>query len=113
MQIINQATGQVISPYMTLANTFWSRLKGLLGRSSLGEGESLALLPCSSVHTFFMKFPIDVVFLNPKGSVIHLEENLKPWRCSKLVRQTHMVIELPIGTISSSRIKLGDTLAIR
>jgi len=110
MRIINQTRDKLVASQTILANTFLSRLKGLLGRQKLDPGQALALYPCSSVHTWFMKFAIDVVFLNSQGAVIHLQENLAPWRCSPIIRGAVTVVELPAGGIRSGSILMGDTL---
>ncbi|WP_003541779.1 DUF192 domain-containing protein [Desulfotomaculum nigrificans] len=110
MRIINQTKNELLADQTLLANTFLARLKGLLGRRELSRGEALALYPCSSVHTCFMKFAIDVIFLDPAGRVIYLQENLIPWRCSPFVKGAVTVVELPAGSIRDSRTMVGDLL---
>ncbi|SHE87710.1 DUF192 domain-containing protein [Desulforamulus putei] len=111
MQIINRSKEKVIANTVMMADTFWLRLKGLLGRKGLPAGEALVLYPCSSVHTCFMRFAIDVVFLNRQGKVVYQQENLVPWRFSPMVRDAVAVVELPLGSIKASGIEPGDTLA--
>ncbi|MCL5290069.1 MAG: DUF192 domain-containing protein [Bacillota bacterium] len=110
MKIINCSSGKTLADSALMADTFWARLKGLLGRNTLPHGEALILQPCSSVHTCFMKFSIDVVFLDQLGQVIQLHENLSPWRFTPIVRNAATAVELPIGTIKAGDIKSGDTL---
>jgi uncharacterized protein len=93
----------------TVADTALSRLKGLLGRKSLASGEGLLLQPASSVHTFFMRFPIDVVFLDGELRVLALVANLKPWRAAAR-RGARAVLELPAGECASRHIRPGERL---
>lgn len=110
MQIINQSNGVVMATNARLATSFWARLKGLLGRSQLPQGEALILKPCSSVHCCFMRFTIDVIFINQHNKVIHLQENMAPWRFSPFVSHAKAAIELPAGSIQRHGIVLDDTL---
>lgn len=110
MQIINQSNGKVIATKFFLAKSFWHRLRGLLGRKLLPSGEALVLEPCSSVHSCFMRFSIDIVFIDKQKKIIYLQENLTPWHFSPVVRKAKAVIELPAGSIKAQSISLGDTL---
>jgi uncharacterized membrane protein (UPF0127 family) len=92
-----------------VADTPLSRLKGLLGRKELASGEGLLLRPASSVHTFFMRFPIDVVFLDRELRVLALATNLKPWRAAAR-RRSRAVLELPAGESERRDIRPGDRL---
>lgn len=112
MQVINRSKDRVVAKTVHVADTFRSRLKGLLGRKDFPPGEGLVLHPCSSVHTCFMKFPIDVVFLDRQGRVVYLQENLIPWRFTPIVRKAATVVELPPGSIEAGCIKSGDTLIL-
>ena len=85
---------------------------GLLGRSSLPPGGGLLLRPCQSIHTFFMRFPIDVVFVNGDGRVVHVAEHVRPNRIGPVVRKARYVIEMPAGTISATATEVGDRLAV-
>jgi len=87
-------------------------MKGLLGKKELPQGEALWIKPCFSVHTFFMKFPIDVIFLNKKTQVIAAVRNLKPNRMTRLYPQSFSVLELPTGMIAASNTAIGDTIDI-
>jgi uncharacterized protein len=86
---------------------------GLMGRRGLAEGEALIIDPCSGVVSFFMRFPIDVLFLDETGRVIHLVERLRPWRASRIVRGSKRVVELPEGTIAKTGTRLGDQIEIQ
>lgn len=93
-----------------LANTATLRLRGLLGRKALTMQQGLLILPCNSVHTFGMKFPIDVVYLNKKNQVIKIVDALKPTRMSGCLRASK-VLELASGSAQINSIKKGDTLS--
>jgi hypothetical protein len=95
-----------------VASSFLARLRGLLGRSSLAEGEGLLLRPESSVHTFLMRFPIDVLYLDDENVVVALVETLPPQRLGPWVRNSRAVLELPAGTIARFGVAIGDRLAI-
>jgi hypothetical protein len=87
-------------------------MKGLLGKKELPQGEALWIKPCFSVHTFFMKFSIDVIFLNKKNQVIAAVRNLKPNRITRLYPQSLSVLELPTGTIDDTNTAIGDKIEI-
>lgn len=112
IELINQSQGMNISTKAEIADSWISRLKGLLGRDSLFEGQSLVLYPCRSVHTCFMKFNIDVLFMDKEGSVVHMIEDMPTFRFSPLVKSARFVIELPANTISKKGILKGDKLNI-
>ena len=92
------------------ADSFLSRFKGLMGRETITEGSGLIITPCNSIHMFFMKFALDIVFLDKNNRVVHIAENIKPWRLSKIVRSATTAIELPINSVKASRTEIGDTL---
>ncbi len=85
---------------------------GLLGRRSLPAGEGLVLAPCSSVHTAFMRFPIDVVYLDRGGRVLKTVQGLKPFRLSGMLRPGCAIVELPEGTIEATGTAVGDRIAL-
>jgi uncharacterized membrane protein (UPF0127 family) len=85
-------------------------MKGLLGRKSLAEGEGILILPAPSIHTFFMRFPIDVVFLSKEGEVLKVAENVRPWR-ARSCRGAHSVLELSAGETQRRGIAVGQRLA--
>lgn len=108
-KIVNINNENVIAEYTSYADTFMTRLKGLMFKRSFNKGEGLVIVPCNSIHTFWMKFPIDVVFLSQDDTVVYVIEDLKPNRISPLIRNAHSVLELPVGTISDVNIKIGDS----
>lgn len=108
--VINTPRGTVIATHAWRAATPWSRLVGLLGRSGLAAGEGVHLVPCGSVHTWFMRFTIDVLYLDREGRVLKAVPALRPFRWSWGGRQTHSVLELPAGTIAATGTAPGDAL---
>lgn len=101
--------GRTVCERCVLADTALARMKGLLGRTALPSGEGILLRPASSVHTAFMRFPIDVVFLDRDGVVLKVVENLKPWR-SAGARRAHAALELAAGEAARVAIAAGDRL---
>ncbi len=108
-QAVNVTRGTVLAARLELAGTGGTRRKGLLGRESLPPGEGLWISPCESVHTFFMRFAIDLVYLDRKLQVKKVRSSVGPWRVSACF-QAHSVIELPAGTLSATLTERGDTV---
>lgn len=96
---------------LEVAHSGPKRSKGLLGRKGLGQGEGLWIIPCEAVHTFFMQFPIDLVYLDRKHRVRKTRANVPAWRMSACL-SAHSVLELPAGTIQNTRTECGDILEI-
>jgi uncharacterized membrane protein (UPF0127 family) len=86
-------------------------MRGLLGRSGLESGEGILLRPASSVHTFFMRFAIDVVFLNREGEVVEVATRVRPWRTAG-AKGANAVVELGAGEAGRRGIRVGDRLAL-
>jgi uncharacterized membrane protein (UPF0127 family) len=105
------ADGRVLCPSLSVADTALTRMKGLLGRSSLGDGEGLLLRPAGSIHTAFMRFPIDAVFLGADMRVLRVETNLRPWRMAAQ-RGARAVVELPAGAAEGMGLAVGLTLEL-
>lgn len=112
IKIINKTKNIVIAERAALANTFFARLKGLIGKNTLEEDEGLCITPCNSVHMFFMKFSIDVLFIDKDNLVCKTISNLEPWRISPVVRGASCVVELPKDTIEKRSIEKGDYIKI-
>lgn len=89
------------------ANTFSTRLKGLMFRKTPLHQEGLWIVPCNSIHMCFMYFAIDAVFLDQNKQVVKLVHSLKPWRFVAPVQGAHSVLELPVGTIEQLRLEVG------
>jgi len=88
------------------------RMKGLLGRDSLPRGSAVLIVRCPSVHTFFMRFPIDAVFLDADGVVVRLAHALRPFRMAWGGMKARSVLEAPVGTIAELGIVPGDRLDV-
>jgi len=90
----------------------WERMRGLLPKDGLSEGEALYIAPCTSIHTFFMNFPIDAAFLDREGRVIALYEDMKPWRMSGIHLRAAGVLEAAAGAFGRAGLKKGEVLKI-
>ena len=120
MIAVHAPSGRTLAVRVTKADDAASRSKGLLGRESLGADEGMWisqpplawLVPCPTIHTFFMKFPIDVLFLDGGLRVRRVIENMKPWRLSPWVSSAHSILELKGGTLQGS-VRAGDLLEMR
>lgn len=111
MRVVNVTRGTEVADRVQVAGDGRSRLKGLLGRKSLECGEGLWIVPCESVHTFWMRFPIDVIYLDRKHRVLKVRSAVRPWRMSACLR-AHSVIELAAGTAREAGTMAGDVLAL-
>jgi len=94
------------------ASTHIRRGVGLMGRRGLPKGGGLIIQPCNSIVCFFMRFPIDVLFIDANNHVCHLYRSMRPWRTSKIVRVSKFVIELPAGAIEDTGTGLGDEVRV-
>ena len=108
----NATRGAAVATKVERADTAASRSKGLLGRESLAADEALWIVPCPMIHTFFMKFPIDVLFLDADLQVRRVIEDLKPWRLSPWVLSARSVLELKGGALKGA-VRVGDRLEMR
>ncbi|MFZ5942662.1 MAG: DUF192 domain-containing protein [Bacillota bacterium] len=105
----NLRNNKIIGDKIELADTFYLRLKGLLGYTGLGQGEGMLLTPCSSIHCIGMKFTIDVIFVDIDKKVIWLRENMQPGTKETKLDSVH-VLELAAGEVAKQDILMGDTL---
>ena len=78
-----------------VADGFWARFRGLMLAPPLPAGAGLVIVPCSSIHTQFMRFPIDVLYVNKEDVIVGIDRNLRPWRIGRFYKQVHYVVELP------------------
>lgn len=108
----NTTRNQTLIERGTVAGSAWSRLRGLIGHRPLEAGEGLMIVPCNSIHTFFMGFPIDVLFVSPVGTIVGLAEKVAPHRIGPIVRQAKFVLELPAGTIERTATQPGDRVMV-
>ncbi len=110
-RVMNVTRNTLLATDVRLANTFGSRLKGLMGVRALPMGSGLHIVPCTSVHTFFMKIPIDVLFLSDTFEVLDVNHALAPWKMSRLYFSARSVLELPAGVAAGSHTAAGDRLS--
>ena len=110
MKITNLTQKNLLASNTRIAGSFFSRLVGLIGRKSLGASEALVITRCQSIHMFFMRFPIDVVFIDEKNRVVGLVKNIKPFQMSPVFWKADRAVELPQDTISRLNTKIGDNL---
>jgi uncharacterized membrane protein (UPF0127 family) len=111
MKLVHKTSGAILARHVERAVTVGARLIGLLGRDALAEGEALVIEPCSSIHTFFMRFAIDVAFLSDDGRVLGTYQAMKPWRATRLYPSAALVVEMPAGTLERTGTREGDRLA--
>jgi hypothetical protein len=109
MKISNLTREVVVADRVEVADHGATRRKGLLGRDGLPAGEGLWIVPCESVHTFGMKFPIDLIYLDRNKKVKKVRSGVPPWRMSACL-SAHSVVELASGTIQMTQTRPGDKL---
>ena len=108
---LHNETGAVVCERCTLARTPLTRMRGLLGRRGLAEGEGLLLKPAGSIHTAFMRFPIDAVFLDGDQRVLKVAPGLQPWRTAA-AKHSRAVLELAAGEAARVGLVAGDILRL-
>jgi uncharacterized membrane protein (UPF0127 family) len=104
--------GTTVAGEVAVADNPWRRFMGLMGRPELPAGAGLYLRPCSSIHMFFMRFPIDVAFIDSDLRVVRMYHGLRPWRMSRVVRRAKAAIELPSGALARAGVNVGDLLTL-
>lgn len=110
VRALNATRQTLLADPAVRVTSFFGRLRGLLGRSEFRMGDGLQIVPCDAIHTFFMRFPIDVLFLSAEGTVLRMEEALPPWRGTLPVAKARSVLELPAGVLKASGTRVGDTI---
>ena len=110
--ISNLTSNTVIASQTQIAQNPSDRMKGLLGKDNLPQGEALIITHCQSIHMFFMKFSIDVIFCDRQNKVVGLCAQIKPFYLSPVFFNASYAIELPSGTIAASKTKIGDQIQI-
>lgn len=110
--IFNQTRESFLSLSVTRADTHLARLKGLLGKISLKSDEGLWTVPSQGIHTIFMLFPIDLLYLDQENRVVHIIENLGTFRITRIRRDSASVLQLRTRTVFSSQTQVGDQLVI-
>jgi len=112
MKIYNSTQNNLIADDVKVAENFFTRSVGLLFKKSFSEGEGLIIKPCCSIHTFFMRLEIDVLFVNKKNEIVAIYENVKPWRILPIHLNSSYVVELSAGQIFTKNIHKGDVILI-
>lgn len=112
--VFNRTRQAFLVSKLRVADTHWARLCGLIGQgsSTFRSGAGLWIVPSHGVHTLFMRMPIDVVYLDDERTVVHIEENVAPWRLAPMLTQAVSVLELPAHTVYETGTQVGDTLEI-
>jgi hypothetical protein len=114
----NETRGTVLADRLSVASSLWSRFRGLMGRRALPDGEGLFLTGTNGIHMFFMRFPIDAVFVGKRAAdgawpVLSVHRGVRPWvGMVPLVRGAAGVLELPVGTVDRSGTAAGDVLRL-
>jgi len=108
VKLVNRRNGAILAARVERASRLWERMRGLLGRRELPQGDALAIEPCNSIHTFFMAFAIDAAFLDRNGKVIRALSDLQPYRASRIHPTAAQVVELPAGTLARTDTRAGD-----
>lgn len=111
MILVNKETNVTISHNLQVADTYFKRLKGLMFTKELPTQYALQIIPCKEIHTFFMNYSIDVLYIDSKNNIVSIDENLKPGKVGRFVKKAKFVIELPEGKIKEFDIKVGQTVA--
>lgn len=111
LQVRNASRNTEVAAAVRVADRWWARLVGLLGHSGLRHGEGLLLIPCRAVHMFGMRFPVDVAFVDPDGSVVAVYEGLRPGARTSRHRAAHSALEVCVGALAASATRVGDRLA--
>lgn len=113
MKVLDEDTGLTIVENLKPAYSFTKRLKGLMFDKRMQPQSGVHIKPCTSVHTFFMKFPIDIIYVDREMKVVGLEHSLEPGKTGKRFKNVHSVIELEVGRILDLGITVGQTLKIQ
>jgi uncharacterized membrane protein (UPF0127 family) len=102
-RLVSKTTGKTVVAQLRIADGFWSRLVGLQFRRKLPSNTGLLLVPCNSVHTCFVRFSVDVVFLDNRGCILTVRHHLRPWRLAFGPHKSHAVLEVPSGSVELQR----------
>ena len=108
-RLMDRENGNVVVADLELAVGYWSRLRGLQFRAKFPEGKGLLLAPGDSIHTFWVFFAIDVIWLDAQGRVLEVRSRVRPWRLALAPRGAHAVLEIPAGSAS---VRPGAVLAL-
>ena len=112
-QILNSTQQSIVAAHAAKADTVTSRMRGLLGRQQLNSDEALVITQCQSIHMFFMRYPIDVIFADRHDKVVGVVLGIQPFCLSPVFWNASYAIELKVGAIEKSGTTVGDQLEIR
>ena len=110
VRVVNRTRGDVLAERAELANSYWSRFVGLMGRRELARGTGLVLQPGGGIHMWFMRIPLDVVHVDKRDRVTHVLRGILPWRFGPLLVGGKLAIELPVGAAASTQV--GDEVVL-
>ena len=110
MLLVNKTSNTIISENLTRADTFFKRLKGLMFTKELTAQDALHIIPCNEIHTFFMNYSIDVLYLDKDMNIVHIDEDMAPGKIGKYIKNAISVIELPRGRIKAAGLKPGQAV---
>jgi uncharacterized membrane protein (UPF0127 family) len=109
-RVMNLTRNTLLADEAQRAESFMERFRGLMGVTDLPVGHGLHIAPCTSIHTFFMKIPIDALFLDASQQIVDICHAMTPWRVSRVYFGAKSVLELPAGTAAASKTEPGDRL---
>lgn len=112
-QLVLERTGERLASHATFARSFWSRMRGLLGRSGLREGEAMVFERAASIHTVGMRFPIDAIFVDRDWRVVAIRAQLAPWKLVPPVVGGWGTVELEAGSASRFGVQIGDQIRVK
>lgn len=107
MELVNQSNGKILAANISVANTFWTRLRGLMFTRSFPSNSAMHIIPCRTIHTFFMNYAIDVVYLDANFQIVAIDETIAPRKFGKIYKGTSSVVELPAGKVADTETKVG------
>lgn len=113
VQRLVKEDGGVVAEHVEIARSSIHRGLGLMFRSSLPSGHGMAILHCNAIHMFFMRFPLDVAFLDSEGRVVRQYRGIRPWRVSRFVRKAKTAVELPVGSLAAAKVEVGERLIFK
>ena len=108
----NVSRGVTLAETALVADNMWTRLRGLIGRPPLQEGQGLIIKPSQGIHSFFMSYPIDAIYVDEQGQVVHRLGDLRPFRAAPVCFRARYVVELPAGTLNRTRTEVGDRIEL-
>src|SRR3954467_3591128 len=108
MRINNVTRQSMLATDARRADSFVARGRGLMLAPPLPDGGGLVIDPCNSIHMFFMRYPLDILFIDKNGAVVFMYNAIKPWRVGRIVKGAKFAVELPVGAIATSQTQVGD-----